>query len=404
MKILMCCENYPPSIGGVQEVIRQIAERLVGFADEVTVVTSAHEKRSDDTVLNGVRVVSFPIRGNSVRGYSGPVQKYKDFIASGGYDAILIKAAQQWSFDLAVDVLPNGCRKVFIPCGFSGLESKAYSAYYKEMPRWLARFDELIFYSENYKDIDFARKHGFVNFHIVPNGVDEREFFTGSISCEAADTIGSPDQDVLLSVGSLIAAKGHWEVVRAFGLASLSRPALLVINGNAPGGGVLSDVKRMLKNLIYGRLPISFEAFLLNAIWKMLAVDKSIKIVDLKRSDLISLYKRANLFVFVSHVEYSPLVVFEAAAAGTAFILSSAGNCREIAQWTSGGCVLPPSGRDGAKVSISQLKDALEKILLDRSMLIEQGMEARRSVEARGLTWNLIAAQYRRILLGSSGQ
>ena len=27
-RLLLCCENYAPSVGGVQEVMRQLAERL----------------------------------------------------------------------------------------------------------------------------------------------------------------------------------------------------------------------------------------------------------------------------------------------------------------------------------------------------------------------------------------
>lgn len=404
MKVLICCENYPPSVGGVQEVMRQIAERLVGFSDEVTVATSAHEGRDRDTVLNGVRVVSFPIQGNAVRGYKGPVEDYRKFIASGLYDAVLIKAAQQWSFDLAVDVLPANCRKVFIPCGFSGLNTRAYSAYYSEMPAWLARFDELIFYSENYKDIEFARNNGFTNFHIIPNGVDEREFFAEPGSLVNESKIDFSEQDVLLSVGSLIGTKGHWEVVRAFGLATLTRPTLLVINGNVPGGGFFSSVRRLLKNLFHCRFPISFEAKFLNLIWKIFSIDKEIRIVDYKRPDLISLYRRADLFVFVSHVEYSPLVVFEAAAAGTAFILSSAGNCKEIAQWTGGGYVLPPSGRAGSEVSVSLLSSTMENLLSDKSKLIALGSEAKKNVQARGLTWDRIVSQYRNVLIGNCGR
>ena len=36
MQFLFCCEFYYPSIGGVQEVMRQIAERMVLRGHQVT--------------------------------------------------------------------------------------------------------------------------------------------------------------------------------------------------------------------------------------------------------------------------------------------------------------------------------------------------------------------------------
>ncbi len=142
-RVLLCCEHYPPSVGGVQEVMRQIAERLAADGVGVTVATSPHPARPLDSVLNGVRVISFQITGNWAKGMSGPVEEYQTFLRQGQFDALLIKAAQQWTFDAAIDVMHElSCRKLFIPCGFSGLRNPLYGAYFKKCRsgciRWTA--------------------------------------------------------------------------------------------------------------------------------------------------------------------------------------------------------------------------------------------------------------------------
>lgn len=395
-RVLLCCEQYPPSVGGVQEVMRQIAERLATDGVDVMVVTSHHPGRSPDTVHNGVRVVSFAITGNWAKGMNGPVENYHAFLRQGNFDALLIKAAQQWTFDAAIDVVPDlPCRKLFIPCGFSGLQDPLYSTYFQQMPEWLRRFDGLIFYANEYQDVTFARAHGLKSLHLIPNGVDEREFQDpepGDIRQRLGIDL---EHDLVISVGSRIASKGHWEVIRAFIKADLGRPATLVINANSPGNLTTGAIKRHIKHAMTGRFPLPWLAWLYNRT----QTNKRVMIVDLVREDVVSLYKTANLFVTASHVEYSPLVLFEAAAAGTPFLSSAAGNSQEIAQWTRGGTVVPRALKDSAEVSVDALVREMENMLSDQEKLRAMGETARASIWAKGFTWNQIVRRYRHLLI-----
>lgn len=396
-RILLCCENYPPSVGGVQEVMRQIAERLAAKGHDVTVATSPHPQRPAEAIRNGVRVVSFAVTGNRVTGLSGPVAQYQAFLKQG-FDAILIKAAQQWTFDAATDVLPSiAARKLFIPCGFSGLNNPKYARYFQEMPQWLNLFDGLIFYADDYQDIRFARQHGLTRLHCLPNGVDEREF-ADSDAHDIRKVLGiNEDHDLLLSVGSLIAAKGHWEVLRAFRQAHLKRPTTLVINGNVPGNSLRVVLKRTVKHVLSGRWPLSWEAFWLQARNKKVKPAKRVIITDLPRGDLVNLYKAADLFLFASQVEYSPLVLFEAAAAGTAFLASSAGNSQEIVNWTGGGKIVQLKNTLCEDFSAEFTKE-LEELMSNPSERSTLGAKGRASIFGKGFTWGSIVETYSSLL------
>ena len=393
-RVLLCCEQYPPSVGGVQEVMRQIAERLAQRGFDVVVATGTHPQRPPNVVMRGVQVVSFAITGNRVKGMAGPVADYQQFLKDGHFDAVLIKAAQQWTFDAAVEVVDQiSARKVFIPCGFSGLDDVRYADYFDQMPSWLRQFDALIFYSDTYQDIEFARKHGLSALHLIPNGVDEREFLDVGDQGIRAEMGIAPGDDLLLSVGSMIMAKGHWEALEAFRAARLERPTTLVLNGNVPRGGTAALLTRAVKHALSGRWPLSTLAASVNR-----HPGKRVLLTDLPRIRLLQLFKSADLFVFASHVEYSPLVLFEAAASGTPFIASNAGNSKEIAAWTGGGIVVQETAADGRTPNTKSFAEAIESALSDRVALRAQGVAARRAMLHDGFTWARIVDDYARVL------
>src|SRR6266852_226466 len=104
MKILHTVEFYAPSKGGAQEVVRQISEELVKRGHEVTVATKKLAAR-ENVSLNGVRIKEFAISGNSVRGCTGEIGRYQEFLRAGDFDVMMNYAAQQWATDLVYPML-----------------------------------------------------------------------------------------------------------------------------------------------------------------------------------------------------------------------------------------------------------------------------------------------------------
>jgi glycosyltransferase involved in cell wall biosynthesis len=427
MRLLFCCESYHPSRGGVQEVMRQIAERLAASGHDVTVVTSYHPERNFNS-HNGVAIRDFKVAGNAIDGMSGEVDRYRDFVVNFGADAILIKAAQQWTFDSLWSVLDQiKARKVFIPCGFSRLYESFFADYFAQLPDVLRKFDHLIFYAENYRDIDFARAHGLTNFSVLPNGASEMEFEVPPDST-IRDRLGiSPDDFVFLTVGAPIAAKGHRQVVEAFArLDTKGRPATLILNGDWPRpfqpGSVAIAALRRASSIIHRSTKVfrrqgwaGFRAQARSKIertrlereteeWIRKARSQSHKRVlctNLSRTDLVQTFITADLFVFASIVEYSPLVLFEAAAAGTPFLSVPVGNAEEIARWTGGGMICPAAKDERGYVRLdpSLLAREMERCMEDPDMLARMGAAGKERWR-RMFTWRAIAPQYESILSG----
>jgi glycosyltransferase involved in cell wall biosynthesis len=440
MRLLFCCESYPPVGGGVAEVMRQIAERMVRAGHEVVVAT-AHVPERDFDVLNGVRVRGFRVNGNMARGLAGEVESYRDFVVNARVDAVLIKAAQQWAFDALWPVLDRiFARKVFIPCGFSGLYESSFADYYKQMPAVLRKFDHLIFYAESYRDIDFARAHGITNFSVVPNGASEDEFDASMDSAIRARLGAGAGDFIFLTVGNPILMKGHREIAEAYArLATDGRPTVLILNANwsrpwrvpaglgrlqpaltalwrswqamRPMAGLVYRSGQALRRTGWRGFRAHWRAGMRRRLsWRELErwvtradaqPGKKVIRVDLPRADLIETFKAADLFVFASSVEYSPLVLYEATAAGTPFLSVPVGNAEEIARWTAAGVICPAAQDDDGytRVDPRVLAEEMRRCMNDSALLAKLGKAGRENWRAR-FTWDKIAPEYESVLHG----
>jgi hypothetical protein len=129
MKILHTVQDYFPSTGGSEEVVRQLSERLAKRGHEMTVATSRNRSRSSK-IINSVKIEEFQLGGNIVNGIIGSkkeIRRYQDFIMRSDYDIIMNYAAQIWCTDLVFSLLKNINKKKFlVPCGYSGLGKKEY--------------------------------------------------------------------------------------------------------------------------------------------------------------------------------------------------------------------------------------------------------------------------------------
>ncbi len=451
MRLLFCCAEYWPSVGGVQEVMRQIAERMVAAGHEVTVATRTHSDRKAN-FHNGVRIEAFEITGNLVVGIRGEAERYRKFLADFDGDAILIKAAQQWSFDALWPVLDQiGARKVFVPCGFSSFYEPSFTNYYRQLPDVLRKFDHLIFYAENYRDIDFVRANGIANFSVIPNGASELEFGheirqNGRLRQE----LGFPSTDLLLlTVGAPIHSKGHDTVVEAFKQVYLGdKGATLLLVGDWPRPGSRFTADRFgdalrrfasaesvrkgiqlfrkagLKGLMERIFPtppppqpkvvklsegVEISRGTANgypntdADCILSAGKKTVLRLDLPREKVVDAFFEADLFVFASKVEYSPLVLFESAAAGTPFLTVPVGNAAEIVRWTGGGWLCPAETDDRGyvKVSPTVLAGEIEKAFRSPETLRKLGV-AGRQAWLEHFTWAKISESYERVLRGET--
>lgn len=379
MKILHTVESYFPSVGGMQEVVKQLSERLVLMGHEVTVAARKDPKRKSLNV-NGVRIEEFDCSGFGARAITGETEKYQEFLRNGDFDVVTNFAAQNWSTDLCIRILPQiRAKKVFVPTGFSMLNNPVFADYYEKMKTWMTEYDMNVFLSDDYRDINFARQHGIKNIMLIPNGADEREFLKKP-GIDIRKKLGIPsDAFFILHVGTFTGFKGQPEALAIY-LNSSIRDGYLLLCGN--------DFEELKKNM---RFRLRWSLLKLKNAFKR----KKFAVKFLSREETVAAYQAADMFLFPSNIECSPIVLFECMAAKLPWLVTDVGNSVEITGWSNGGQVMPTTfdqfGYSHAKIGESAT-------MLDEMYIRKEGRE---QYAANGFaawrsrfTWGIIARKY----------
>jgi glycosyltransferase involved in cell wall biosynthesis len=193
---------------------------------------------------------------------------------------------------------------------------------------------------------------------IIPNGFDEK-MFSQIPSEKARNKIGLPvTRKILLAVGSLVAAKGHYSLIDAMSIILKKRKdVMLVIVGDGP-------LANKLRRRAY-----------------VLGIEHNVLLVGRKNHQEIPTWMNASdLFVLPSIEEGFPTVIPEAMACGKPVIASKVGGIPEILSDPSLGVLVNPMDRTEIAESIL---DALEK-KWDSQEIIEH---------AKKYTWHSLSRQ-----------
>jgi glycosyltransferase involved in cell wall biosynthesis len=302
-------------------------------------------------------------------------------VAEGGFDVVMTYAAQQWTTDALLPVLDRiEASTVLAPCGFSGLHDPAYARYFERLRSQLHGFDALIFHSSAYQDIQLAREAGAGGLSVIPNAADEREFAglsaSGSFRGAHGIATGTP---LLLTVGGHTGLKGHAQAMAALrATRAAPRPPTLAVVANRPTGA--------------GCLPVCRVRA---AATRVVGRGRRVLLVDPPRAEVLEAYADADLFVFCSMVECSPLVLFEAMAAGLPFVSADVGNAREIAEWSGAGVIVESQRREDGLVDVdpAAVGRAVDELMADPERRAEMARRGRQAWEER-FTWDTVARRY----------
>ena len=170
--------------------------------------------------------------------------------------------------------------------------------------------------------------------------------------------------------------------------------------------GKLKDInttlnEELFKNYAPQNIEENFHNKLLNKVsnFNKRNTTKQILVVDLPRDKLVQAYHSANLFVFPSYVEYSPLVLFEAAASGTPFLSSEAGNSRELVEWLGGGFVMntPQDDNGYCVISPKELASEINILINQKKLLLSMG-ERMKKIWQDNYTWDEVVKKYVNII------
>lgn len=379
MKILITVEFYYPSIGGAQKVTSEIAEHLAKKNLKVYVATSQiYKNQKKNEIINSVNVRRFDIMGNYVENFIGEKKSYINFLTKNKFDIILFYAGQQWTFDLALDILKDiKGRKIFCPCGFSRIKKKSYQGYFLKIAKSINIFDKVIFHSNQYQDYFFLKK--FLQkkrISVIPNAAD--------ISFLNLKKKIPNDQKIFLNVSNFLPGKRQdLSIFISFIISIFVRKKMkFYFVGN------LIKTNNIKKNLIY--FIFYYYLTLLKIVFNFIFRNKKIIFLEnLTRDQIIDIYKKSDYFIFTSRVECSPIVIFEALASGLPFFSLNVGNIEEICKKTKAGI---------CETSFVKLSFQIIKILNNARKLNKMSKNGISNFK-KIYNWNNVVNKYENIIL-----
>lgn len=298
MKILQVCPKYYPSIGGVEEYVKNISERLAK-EDEVTVFAcDSSGKLPKEEEINGVLV-----------------KRFKSFSPGDAYHISFEMASElkKAGFDIvhghSYHALPlyfsrNARGKKFIVNPYYHGHGHTpvrdfFIKLYKPFGKGIFdRADEIIAISNYEKELllrDFAIEEDKIS--VIPPGIDLAEFNSLEVIPREPKTI--------LYIGRLEKYKGVQHIIQTLPL--LDGDFHLEIVGKGP-----------------------YKANLVALIDKLGLNDRVKFYQDLTRQELLKMYTGAGVFVMLSRYETFSIVVAEALAAKTPCIVA---NPAALSEW-----------------------------------------------------------------------
>ena len=410
MKILHTVESYLPYRHGMSEVVRQISERLALQGHEIIVATS-YSKARKNTNINGVNIKQFNISGNYVKGFRGNIKEYKNYLLNTKVDIIVNFAGQIWTTDIALPILNKiNSKKIFVPTGFSSLNNPKYEKYYRILEKWISFYDSCIFHSKHYQDYRWALKRKIKNLHIIPNGADEKEFKDiKSKPLFLNNKIPKKNKIVLHVAGYLEKTKGQLDAMQIFNKSKIPNLTLLVISKKFDFlREFILLLKFFLKIIIYPKKQFKLPYLTRLRINKLISIPRNISLgrqilfLSLNRSDLIKAFINADLFLFPSWEECSPIVLLEAAASKTPFLVTDVGNAKEFIRISKGGELLPSLQRFSydCDAILDQKKsiEIFENLICDNDRLYKLGKQGYQTWYDK-FRWSEIYKKYESIYL-----
>jgi len=301
MKILQVCPRYYPDIGGVEEHVRNIGERLAKRYDVSVFTTDPLGKLPRQEVINGVQVTRFKSWApNEAYYFSGDLKRFLsenshvfDVVHAHSYHALPAYYATQAKSKNKLIFTPH-----YHGMGHSFFRSLLHIPYRYFGRKIFEKSDRIICVSNYEKNLVVKRfKVDEEKIVVIPNGVNLNEFNDLKKTRE--------DHRTILCVSRLEKYKGIQYLIKVLPL--LENDVILEVVGNGPYRDHLVKLARKLN--VFERVRF-FQ--------------------DLPRGDLLQKYVNADVFALLSKHEAYGLSVAEALFAGTPCIVT---NASALSEW-----------------------------------------------------------------------
>ncbi len=353
MKIIQVVSYYPPHLGGMQNVAKEISEELFKGGHKVEVYTSdigcKEGKLKSKNNLKVHYLKSFELAHTPIipslffKLLTIPKDSIVHLhIAQAFIPEIVYIASKLKKFSYIAhfhtDVGPSGKLGILLP-----LYKRIF------LKRVLKSASKIVILNRKYRILINRDYNIFKNIVIIPNGVSKKFFINKKNT--------KHEQTNLLFVGRLSIEKNIPKLIKAASL--LKSKAILNIVGD-------------------GEKKIEIEKYISSNNVKNVILHGKIN-----GKDLINFYQNTDIFLLASDYEGLPLVLLEAMASGTSIIASDVIGIREIIG-DAGILINPPTSENFAR--------AIDNLIENKKLINTLSKRGRK--KAKNYDWNKIVEKF----------
>jgi glycosyltransferase involved in cell wall biosynthesis len=302
LKILQVCPRYYPDIGGVEEHVRNISERLSKKYDVSVFTTDPSGKLPKQEIINGVKIKRFKSWAPNEAYYFS--KELKEYLMKNSDSFDVVHAHSYHAFPALYAAYAKKNNRLVFTLHYFGKGSTTFRAFlhvpYKLLARKLFQKADAVISTSNYEKNLVHNDFGInlAEITTIPHGLTLKDFTVLSKSQNHCRTI--------LYVGRLVKFKGVDYAIKA--LPYLDQDIRLEIIGSGP------HYPNLLK--LASRLGVKDRVLFLGG--------------SLSRQEILQKYADADLFVILSKHECFGICVAEALASGTACIVA---NTSALTEW-----------------------------------------------------------------------
>lgn len=359
MKVLQVAPYYYPTLGGVEEVVRQYSEGLAKRGHKVSVLTST---RSGKRTLNGVEIESF--RELPIKGVFSPfVPSLPLRLLNLEADILHLHANKRFTTDSSSFInLFKKVPMVFNPHAGQFGSSFLGRIHNLTIGRLSFAADLVLAVSEFEKNLILSAGMRPKRIEVLFNGVNSLDFKKERKNVFENFDIG--ERKIILFVGRLGFNKDLPTLLRA--LKSVKESVLFLIG---PDAGERANLDLLVKEL-----NLEERVFILGA---------------LDREEVISAYQHSDIFCLPSINEAFGLVILESMASGLPVIASDLSATKEIIE----------DGKNGLLFKVGDFSDLADKvnILLGDSKLRKRFSEEGKKTVEEKYEWEKIVGSLEKL-------
>ena len=360
----MQCYEFHPIGGGGAKVAYGLARQLVRMGHKVDLVTMGFRGLPRQEVVDGICVHRVPcIRLKESICF---VPEMITYIIPAVLTVLKLLRKKNYQILHTHFIFPDGLVSLIIKLitgrpfiitahgsdvpGYNPNRFKLLHVFLKPLWKLIASQSSEIVFPSNALKLLFNSQINHIKTSVIPNGIDLEGF--------SPNYQRRKDGQILL-VSRLFERKGLQYFLQAIKGINLKHEIYIV--GDGPYRKALEETASTIKTKI-----------------------KFLGWMDNQSKEFTEIFKRSQIFVFVSEVENCPIVLLEAMRAGLAIITTKSTGCAEVVG--DAALLVEPK-------NVPEIRTKLEKLIQNHELCKDLGQSARKRVEEL-FSWQSIAQRY----------